>query len=366
MKFLLPIIITASLFAQQDKEYNIENIYLRELDKVFIKKFSDEVVNGNIYKMFGDQKVVLGKMVKGKKEGVWSDWYDNGIKQYQGSYTKGIANGKATAYYENGSLQKEGFYRNNRIIGTLKSYFKNGEIETIGKYRVDGQGYYMKDWNIDGSLKLFLELDSLSLDGKSTEYHSNGGIKEVQYFKNGIKNGIDTLFYEDGSIESTTEWVNEEKIKQEKFWGVSAYSIAKFKDGEMVSYRTNRDSLYFIEDSLLVYTIIKKGYTNGYSGDDFLIRDTGAIYNFINTDEVIEKRMNLNGFKVFPIRRSVGRKEWAVLTNLENETIGYIDKSQWKLKRINMGRRFDEDYDFLSKKYGRDKTVFSVGVPKNF
>ena len=73
MKFLFPIIIIASLFAQQKKEYDIENIYLRELDKVYIKKFSDEVVNGNIYQMFGDQKVVIGKMVKGKREGVWSD-----------------------------------------------------------------------------------------------------------------------------------------------------------------------------------------------------------------------------------------------------------------------------------------------------
>ena len=48
MKFLFPIIIAALLFAQQQKEYDIENIYLKKLDKVYIKKFSDEVVNGNI------------------------------------------------------------------------------------------------------------------------------------------------------------------------------------------------------------------------------------------------------------------------------------------------------------------------------
>ena len=53
------------------------------------------------------------------------------------------------------------------------------------------------------------------------------------------------------------------------------------------------------------------------------------------------------------MKKFVGRKEWAVLTNLENETIGYIDKSQWKHRSINKGRAFDKDYDFLSKKYGR-------------
>ena len=82
MKLLLTILLTTSVFAQRisnerarnlakmvkGKEYNIENIYERASDKVYIKKFSDEVVNGNVYKMFGDQKAVLGKMVNGKVE----------------------------------------------------------------------------------------------------------------------------------------------------------------------------------------------------------------------------------------------------------------------------------------------------------
>ena len=66
MKFLIAILLTSSIFAQ--KEYNIDNIYDRASDKVYIKKFSNEVVDGNVYKMFGDQKAVLGKMVNGKVE----------------------------------------------------------------------------------------------------------------------------------------------------------------------------------------------------------------------------------------------------------------------------------------------------------
>ena len=66
MKFLIAILLTSSIFAQ--KEYNIDNIYDQASDKVYIKKFSNEVVDGNVYKMFGDQKAVLGKMVNGKVE----------------------------------------------------------------------------------------------------------------------------------------------------------------------------------------------------------------------------------------------------------------------------------------------------------
>ncbi len=54
MKFLIAILLTSSIFPQ--KEYNIDNIYDRASDKVYIKKFSNEVVDGNVYKMFGDQR----------------------------------------------------------------------------------------------------------------------------------------------------------------------------------------------------------------------------------------------------------------------------------------------------------------------
>jgi len=42
------------------KEYNINHIV--EQDSVYKKKFSDEIVNGNVYKMFDDMKVPRGKM----------------------------------------------------------------------------------------------------------------------------------------------------------------------------------------------------------------------------------------------------------------------------------------------------------------
>ena len=61
MKFLIAILLTSSIFAQ--KEYKIDNIYDRASDKVYIKKFSDELVNGDVYQMFGNEKVILEFMI---------------------------------------------------------------------------------------------------------------------------------------------------------------------------------------------------------------------------------------------------------------------------------------------------------------
>ena len=38
-------------------------------------------MNGSVYQMFGDLKVVLGEMNNGKKEGVWTLWRDDGTKK---------------------------------------------------------------------------------------------------------------------------------------------------------------------------------------------------------------------------------------------------------------------------------------------
>ncbi|MBT3591039.1 MAG: hypothetical protein HN514_09815, partial [Candidatus Marinimicrobia bacterium] len=79
---IISLLILSFGFSQ--KEYNIE--HLLERDGVYIKKFSDEIVNGKVFQMFGDMKVPLGKLKDGKKEGKWMVWYDNGTKQEEQNY----------------------------------------------------------------------------------------------------------------------------------------------------------------------------------------------------------------------------------------------------------------------------------------
>jgi len=69
------------------KEYDIDHIIKQ--DGVYIKKFSDEKVNGKVFQMFGDMKVPLGKMKDGKKEGKWISWYPNGQKRLEETWKDG-------------------------------------------------------------------------------------------------------------------------------------------------------------------------------------------------------------------------------------------------------------------------------------
>ena len=85
------------------KEYNINHIV--EQDSVYKKKFSDEIVNGNVYQMSDDMKVPLGKMKNGEKEGIWTDWYSRGTIKSKTSWKNGNISGTCYNYRKNGTIE---------------------------------------------------------------------------------------------------------------------------------------------------------------------------------------------------------------------------------------------------------------------
>ena len=52
----IPILLFISLGLSQ-KEYDLKDIVVQ--GDIYYKKFSDEIVNGNIYQNFGDNKILL-------------------------------------------------------------------------------------------------------------------------------------------------------------------------------------------------------------------------------------------------------------------------------------------------------------------
>ena len=99
-----------------------------ERDGVYIKKFSDEIVNGKVFQMFGDMKVPLGKMKDGKKEGLWTWWYENGSKKGEETFKNGRKHELSIFWYENGQKKWERTFDDGKWVS--------------GKY-----------WNEDGSVR---------------------------------------------------------------------------------------------------------------------------------------------------------------------------------------------------------------------
>ena len=100
---------------------------------LWTKKFSDEPIHGKVYGYFGEEgnleKVYIGNVVKGKKEGRWKSYFHiTGRKSYDFNYKNGKEDGFSTTWYENGQKNAEGTSKDGKII-SYKYWNKDGSVK---------------------------------------------------------------------------------------------------------------------------------------------------------------------------------------------------------------------------------------------
>ena len=175
----LPLLLFIGL-AWGQKEYNINHII--EQDSIYKKKFSDEIVNGNVYVMFDDMKVPFGKMKNGKKEGIWTDWYSNGRIKSKTSWKNGNISG--TCYYYrllNGTIEfrteninsndyTKFFYDNSGNMSKYSMEYRSGEMYQGSELKFYKNVTYTKD----------LYLYNYALDPKVL-YYDKGELTKTEY-----------------------------------------------------------------------------------------------------------------------------------------------------------------------------------------
>ena len=170
---IISLLILSVGFSQ--KEYDINHVL--EKKGIYIKKFSDEEVNGGVYQMFGDIKVDLGYIKNGGKEGLWTWWFENGEKKNEGTFEDGKENGLHKWWYENGHKSEERTYKNGIKEGLWTKWYNNGQKGIEETYK-------------DG------ELDGL----------------ETHWYENGQKSSEKT--YKDGKFISKKEWNEDGSVKE--------------------------------------------------------------------------------------------------------------------------------------------------------
>ena len=132
-RIIISLLILLVGCSTSQKEYDINNINYRY--DGYIKKFSDEKVNGKVFQMIDDIQVPLGKMKNGKKDGLWTGWDDNGQKRSKGTYKDGKMNGLWTLWYDNGQKMYNGTFKNGELLSYI-AYLENGTIGGTDKMNV--------------------------------------------------------------------------------------------------------------------------------------------------------------------------------------------------------------------------------------
>ena len=155
MKYLL--ILSCLLFTSVgwSKDISWDDLIKSNQDGLFYEKFMDTPFSG---KVTGEEQ---GKISKGKRDGKWIKYYENGQFLFEGNYKDGKKEGEQLAYYENGQLRRKSNYKDDKKDGEWIGYYENGQLRIKGNYK-DGK-----------------------LDGEFLMYDEDGKLKRTRIYKDG-------------------------------------------------------------------------------------------------------------------------------------------------------------------------------------
>jgi antitoxin component YwqK of YwqJK toxin-antitoxin module len=161
-------------------------------------------------------------MVNGLKEGKWCEYvYDNNLLPTTDSTV-------ARYYYLT-------VYKAGKYCGIRRVYYKNGVLRDLFPYNTDGV--------INGIEKVYRENGTIWaenpwINGKHTgtykQYFSDGKLMQEYYSDNGKQTGPEKWYYEDGTLESETYYTEGVKngIKKEYYEDGKLKSATTFTNGE--------------------------------------------------------------------------------------------------------------------------------------
>ncbi|TND07190.1 MAG: MORN repeat-containing protein [Bacteroidetes bacterium] len=90
------------------------------------------------------QKAAAGYYVKGKKDGFWKYWSEDGKLRKTEMYRKGLLNGWYRLYFANDSTAEEMFYANGELDSSYKEFNDAGSLLVSGHYK---SGKKTGEWN---------------------------------------------------------------------------------------------------------------------------------------------------------------------------------------------------------------------------
>ena len=125
MKRLLLIVLFISFGYSQ----SINDEKLIEKGRLKYHPDTKELYSGKVFKnRMGGEKDFEGSYKDGEKDGLWTDWYENGQKKSERNYKYGFDIGSWTAWYQNGQKKSEVKYKDGQKEISSKMWEEDGSV----------------------------------------------------------------------------------------------------------------------------------------------------------------------------------------------------------------------------------------------
>lgn len=146
---------------------------------------------------------------KGKKQGYWKKYDDQGHLLYEGQFKNDVPVGEFKYYHTNGKLKSTTYFIEGAHIVRTTLYDQNGKISATGKYFDFEKDSIWNYYNSNGTLINTESYNKGVKDGKWQTFSSQTGILlEEKNFSNGKLNGPYTTYFTDGKISTRVNYYN--------------------------------------------------------------------------------------------------------------------------------------------------------------
>ena len=125
-----------------------------------------------------------GSLVEGRREGPWTEFWENGEVLMSGRYRDGKREGEWSFYYDDGSLRSRGRYVGGLRDGLWRGYYPGGAaLRSEGRHSAEQGGERVGLW---------------------TQYYENGAIRERGSYERGVMQGYWVFYDPEGNEDRRT------------------------------------------------------------------------------------------------------------------------------------------------------------------
>ena len=149
---------------------------------------------------------------KGRRQGLWMDFYANGQKRYEGTFKNDKCQGEFKYYDELGRLKATNTFDKSGEKALNKTYDPNGTLIATGYYlnqKKDGEWRYFSKEN--GKMILVEDNKDGKVHGKSLVYYETGVLMMERQFVDGLQEGHTKIYYPSGALKEEGDYLHGSK-----------------------------------------------------------------------------------------------------------------------------------------------------------
>ena len=136
--------------------------------------------------------------------GIGKEYYNDDKIVFEGEYINGKKNGYGKEYSFDGKIISEGSYKSGLKNGKFKEYYNDGKIFFEGEY-MNGKEWNSKVYDKDGNIIY----EKKNGEGIGIELSYSDNIEFKGEYSNGLKNGKEKEYYEEGKLFFEGNYLND-------------------------------------------------------------------------------------------------------------------------------------------------------------